>query len=153
MTHLSTNERIVSLYGNLITQYQKRILALECGIFFLAAIGILFLKVEVDFTKFFKPGTEIRDSMDFMNREMTGVMDIDIRIEGDMKSPKVLNKVQKIQTFIDSRPSVHSTFSIVDVIKQMHRTIMDDDPQFESIPESREKVNNLFTLYLSLIHI
>ena len=103
--------------------------------------------MEVDFTKFFKPGTEIRDSMDFMNREMTGMMDIDIRIEGDMKSPEVLNKVQKIQTFIDSRPSVHSTFSIVDVIKQMHRTIMDDDPQFESIPESREKVNNLFTLY------
>ena len=147
VTHLSPIERIVSLYGNLITQYQKRILALGSGIFFLAAIGILFLKVEVDFTKFFKPGTEIRDSMDFMNREMTGVMDIDIRIEGDMKSPKVLNKVQKIQTFIDSRPSVHSTFSIVDVIKQMHRTIMDDDPQFESIPESREKVNNLFTLY------
>ena len=147
VTHLSPIERIVSLYGNLITQYQKRILALGSGIFFLAAIGILFLKVEVDFTKFFKPGTEIRDSMDFMNREMTGVMDIDIRIEGDMKSPKVLNKVQKIQTFIDSRPSVHSTFSIVDVIKQMHRTIMDDDPQFETIPESREKVNNLFTLY------
>ena len=147
VTHPSPFERIVSLYGNLITQYQKRILALGSGIFFLAAIGILFLKVEVDFTKFFKPGTEIRDSMDFMNREMTGVMDIDIRIEGDMKSPEVLNKVQKIQTFIDSRPSVHSTFSIVDVIKQMHRTIMDDDPQFETIPESREKVNNLFTLY------
>ena len=147
VTHPSPFERIVSLYGNLITQYQKRILVLGSGIFFLAATGILFLKVEVDFTKFFKPGTEIRDSMDFMNREMTGVMDIDIRIEGDMKSPEVLNKVQKIQTFIDSRPSVHSTFSIVDVIKQMHRTIMDDDPQFETIPESREKVNNLFTLY------
>jgi len=147
VTHLSPIERIVSVYGRLVIRYRKIILVLGSGIVFVAAIGILLVEVEVDFTKFFKPGTEIRDSIDFMNREMAGVMDINIRIEGDLKSPDILNKVQTIQTFVDSHPSVHSTFSIVDVIKQMHRTVMDDDPEFETIPETRGKVNNLFTLY------
>ena len=29
----------------------------------------------------------------------------------------------------------------------MHRTVMDDDPNYEIIPENRAKVNNLFTMY------
>ncbi len=147
ITHLSFIERIVSVYGRNIIRYQKVILALGVGIIFIAAFGILFVEVEVDFTKFYKPGSEIRDSVDFMNQEMTGVMDIDIRVEGNLKSPDTLSKMQAIQEFVDSHPNVCSTFSIVDIIKQMHRTVMDDDPEFETIPESREKVNNLFTLY------
>ena len=147
VTHLSVIEKIISAYGRNIIRYRKVILSLGSGIVLIAAFGILLVEVEVDFIKFFKPGSEIRDSIDFMNREMTGVMDIDIRIEGDLKSPDVLNKVQAIQKFVDAHPNVYSTFSIVDVIKQMHRTVMDDDPEFETIPESRGKVNNLFTLY------
>ena len=147
ITHLSFIEKIVNVYGRNIIRYQKVILALGVGIVLIAAFGILFVEVEVDFTKFYKPGSEIRDSIDFMNQEMTGVMDIDIRVEGNLKSPDTLSKMQAIQEFVDSHPNVYSTFSIVDIIKQMHRTVMDDDPEFETIPESREKVNNLFTLY------
>ena len=29
----------------------------------------------------------------------------------------------------------------------MHRTVMDDDPDFEIVPDDRKKVNNLFTMY------
>ena len=29
----------------------------------------------------------------------------------------------------------------------MHKTVMDDDPRYEIIPDTRDKVNNLFTLY------
>jgi len=147
VTHLSVIEKIISVYGRNIIRYRKVILSFGSGIVIIAAFGILLVEVEVDFTKFFKPGSEIRNSLDFMNQEMTGVMDIDIRIEGDLKSPDVLRKVQAIQEFVDAHPNVYSTFSIVDVIKQMHRTVMDDDPEFETIPESRGKVNNLFTLY------
>ena len=42
---------------------------------------------------------------------------------------------------------VTSTISIVDIIKQLHKTVMDDNPKFETIPDSREKINNLFWLY------
>ena len=40
---------------------------------------------------------------------------------------------------------VTSTISIVDIVKQLHKTIMDDNPKFETIPESREKINNLLS--------
>ncbi|HDY75080.1 MAG TPA: hypothetical protein ENH49_01000 [Candidatus Marinimicrobia bacterium] len=147
VTHQSFIEKILSIYGRNIIRYRKAILGIGSGIVLIAAFGILLVKVEVDFTKFFKPGSEIRNSIDFMNKEMTGVMDIDIRFEGDLKSPDVLKKIQTLQEFVDSHPNVYSTFSIVDVVKQMHRAVMDDDPEYETIPDSRDKVNNLFTLY------
>jgi len=42
---------------------------------------------------------------------------------------------------------VRISYSIANVVEQMHRTIMDDDPVYETIPDTRGKVNNLFTMY------
>ena len=33
------------------------------------------------------------------------------------------------------------------MVKQMHKTIMDDDPQYDNIPDQKEKINNLFFMY------
>jgi predicted RND superfamily exporter protein len=49
--------------------------------------------------------------------------------------------------FVEKNNKIAVTYSIADVVKQMHRTVMDDSLKYESIPTSREKVNNLFTMY------
>jgi len=85
--------------------------------------------------------------MDFMDEKMTGTVDIRVRIEGDMKDPQTLEDMGKIQEFMEADAKVATSFSIADVVKQMHLTVMDDDPEFETVPDSREKVNNLFTMY------
>ena len=33
------------------------------------------------------------------------------------------------------------------MVKQMHRVVMDNNPEFEMIPDERDKINNLFTMY------
>jgi hypothetical protein len=78
---------------------------------------------------------------------MVGTMDLQFRIEGDMKEPDNLTFMEELQGFLEDHPRVTTTFSIADIIKQMHRTVMDDDPAYETIPETREKINNLFTMY------
>ena len=56
--------------------------------------GLFKVKVDVNVSNFFKPGSEIRDSMDFMDKEMSGTMDLRVLVEGDVKDPKVLkNKI------------------------------------------------------------
>jgi predicted RND superfamily exporter protein len=74
-------------------------------------------------------------------------MDIEFRIEGDIKSPETLKEMELIQSFIQKNPDVATSISIVDIIKLMHKTVMDDDPVYDVIPDTRDKVNNLFTLY------
>jgi hypothetical protein len=78
---------------------------------------------------------------------MVGTMDLQFRVEGDMKEPVNLEFMENLQTFLESHPQVTTAFSIADIVKQMHRTVMDDDPAYEIIPDTRGKVNNLFTMY------
>ena len=85
--------------------------------------------------------------MDFMDREMSGTMDLRVLVEGDVKDPKVLKNIDSLQIFIEKNEKVSVSFSVSDVVKQMHRTVMDDSVQYEIIPDRRGMVNNLFTAY------
>ena len=143
-----------SLFEKLVTSMSRFIVDSPIQVFsggaLLVIIGLFGLnkiKVDVNVANFFKPGTEIRDSMDFMDREMSGTMDLRVRIEADIKDPYILNRIDSLQLFIKDNEKVTVAYSIADVVKQMHRTVMYDSMHYESIPLNREKVNNLFTMY------
>tara|TARA_B100001758_G_scaffold225116_1_gene216938 strand:- start:2585 stop:3511 length:927 start_codon:yes stop_codon:yes gene_type:complete len=74
-------------------------------------------------------------------------MDLRVRLDADMKDPIVLQKMDSLQSYIEENDQVKVTYSIANVVKQMHRTVMDDSLKYETIPVEREKVNNLFTMY------
>ena len=140
-------ENLIHRFGRSILEYPKRILATGVVIVVVSSIGIWFINVEVNIINLFKPGNEIRESTLFLDREMAGSMNLIVKVEGDLKDPEVLNKMVDIQNYISKFPTVNTTFSIADVIKEMHKSIMDNDPKFETIPETRGKINNLFTMY------
>ena len=110
-------------------------------------MGLYKITIDVNVASFFKPGTEIRDSMDFLDEEMSGTMDLRVRLNADMKDPMVLQKMDSLQSYIETNDQIKVTYSIANVVKQMHRTVMDDSLKYETIPVEREKVNNLFTMY------
>jgi predicted RND superfamily exporter protein len=145
--HKSVLEVVVRWIGGKVIYHTKAVLILGLAIVLVSAIGIFMVKVEVNITSFFKPGNIIRDSADFLDEEFTGSMNMVVSAKGDIKDPDTLNKVLLIQNYLEGNPSVTTTFSIADVIKQMHRVVMDDMPEYEVVPETRGKVNNLFTLY------
>ncbi|MCF7823531.1 MAG: MMPL family transporter [Candidatus Marinimicrobia bacterium] len=140
-------ESFVVAFGDQVIKRPKMILGAAIVVVLIGAYGIFQLNIEVNMKHFFKPENPIRQSLEFMDDEMTGTMDLQLLINADLKSPEVLNKIESIQTFMESHPSVTLSISIADVIKLMHRMINDNDPAFETIPDTREKVNNLFTLY------
>jgi len=140
-------EKLVDKLGLAVLNHPKRVLATGLTIVTVGLYGVTKVTVDVNMRNFFKPGTEIRDSMDFMDDEMNGTVDIRVRIEGDLKDPSTLADMSKLQSFMVQDEQVSTSFSIADIVKQMHRTVMNDDPEYEIIPESRGKVNNLFTMY------
>tara|TARA_Y100000590_G_scaffold470081_1_gene661835 strand:+ start:1831 stop:4134 length:2304 start_codon:yes stop_codon:yes gene_type:complete len=143
----SAFEKIIDRLGRVVLTHPKYIFSLGLIMVMVGVLGFFKVTVDVNLAHFFKPGTEIRDSMDFMDHEMTGTMDVRARVEGDMKNPNALNDIVALQEFMEKNEKISLSYSIADVVKQMHRTVMDDNPIFETIPESREKVNNLFTMY------
>ena len=143
----SVFEVLIGRLGEVVLKYPKYVFSTGLFLVFFGLAGLYKITVDVNVASFFKPGTEIRDSMDFMDQEMTGTMDLRIRVEGDIKDPDILRKMDSLQVFVEKNNKIAVTYSIADVVKQMHRTVMDESLKYESIPTSREKVNNLFTMY------
>ena len=140
-------ENLASFFSTIVTRFPAQTFSIGVLMVVLGGIGIQSINVDVNVANFFKPGTEIRDSMDFMDREMSGTMDLRVRIEADVRDPRILNGIDSLQSFVQENENISVTYSIADVVKQMHRTVMDDSLKYESIPSTREKVNNLFTMY------
>ena len=140
-------EKIINKLGKVVLTHPKYIFSIGVLFVLIGLTGLSKVIVDVNMTNFFSPGTEIRDTMDFMDNKMTGTVDIRVRVEGDMKDPETLSSMRKLQKSMEKDEKVLTSFSIANVVEQMHRTVMDDDPSFEVIPEEREKVNNLFTMY------
>ena len=140
-------ERIIDKIGRNVMKRPKVVLATGLLIVGFTAFGITMLTIEVNTMTFFKKGSDIRNSNEFLDKEMTGTMDLELRIEGDIKSPEALMEMEMIQEYLAQNPDVAMSISIADIIKLMHKTVMDGDTTFNVIPDTREKVNNLFTLY------
>ena len=140
-------EKIINKLGKVVVTHPKYIFSIGAFFVLIGLTGLSKVIVDVNMTNFFKPGTEIRDTMDFMDNKMTGTVDIRVRVEGDMIDPKSLSSMRKLQKSMESDEKVLTSFSIANVVEQMHRTVMDDDPDFEVVPDDRKKVNNLFTMY------
>ena len=140
-------ENVIDRFGKGVLENPKRVLSSGLILVFIGLIGINWLSVEVNMQSFFKKGTTVRETMEFLDREMIGSLDMQFRFEGDMKEPETLAKIERLQNKMEENQEVTTSMSIADAIKQMHRTVMDDDPDYETIPDTRGKVNNLFTLY------
>ena len=169
ISQASIFEKFVKQIANLVVRYPRYVFSSGSILVLVGLMGLYKVTIDVNVASFFKPGTEIRDSMDFMDKEMSGTMDLRVRIEGDIKDPTILQKMDSLQNYIETNGQVTVTYSIANVVKQMHRTVMDDSLKYETIPRESEKVNNLFTMYsmsgdpedfsslidyeLSLIHI
>ena len=147
ITELSIFEKVINKLGKIVLTHPKYVFSAGAIIVLIGLFGISKVVVDVNMSKFFKPGTEIRDTMDFMDEKMAGTVDIRVRVMGDMKNPQTLSSMRTLQKKMEENEKVTTSFSIANVVEQMHRTVMDDNPKYETIPDNREKVNNLFTVY------
>ena len=152
ITKPSLIELAINKFSKFVKKHPKRILSLGGSFVAIAVIGLFFIKVEVNMVEMFRKGTVIRDSATFLDENMTGNLNVLIRAssksgEDGLNSPENLKDIEKLQIYLDNIDGVTSTISITEVVKEMHKTIMDGNPEYKTIPESRAKINNLFFLY------
>ena len=140
-------EKIASLIGSVISKAPKKVLIGGFATVFISIFGFKYIEIEVNTAKFFKPGNPIRESNNFVDNELTGSMNFLINTIGDHKDPNVLKDIEILQEYLESFEKVNTSVSIVNAVKQMHKTIMDDSPEYDSVPDKRGKINNLFFMY------
>lgn len=140
-------ENIIHRMGKSVLRRPRTVLASGLALIVFSLIGTTMLVVEVNFLSFFKPSSPIRQSIEFIDDNFAGTLNLVIEVSGDMKDPQTLRQMETIQNHLESQPYMGSTISLANIVRKLHRTIMDDSVQYEIIPETRGQVANLLTLY------
>ena len=144
-------ERMMVYVGRLNERHPKILISL--GILLFAGSAVLCTRVNIE-SYILQELTEdnpIVQANDIMEKEMTGIFPYQIQVstgrEGLALEPDFLARVDELESFVASQPWIRKSFSIVDILKEMHQAMNGGDPTFYRLPETRELVAQYLLLY------
>ena len=108
------------------------------------------LKIQQDNLELFKENSSLRQDAYFINDTFDGANSFNLIVEANNKGafvePAILNKIDKIQEYMESKSIIDSSQSIVDVVKLLNKALHDQDKAFYTIPKTREAVTQYLLL-------
>jgi predicted RND superfamily exporter protein len=120
-------------------------------LFVIAVIGISKIEVNNNMVEWFKKQSEIRIADREINKALGGTSlgyVVAISKEDDfIKNPETMRYLEGLQRHIEKLPVVGKTFSVVDYVKRINRVLHDDDPKFDTVPETKEAVGQYLFLF------
>jgi uncharacterized protein len=84
---------------------------------------------------------------DMVNRHFGGSTEIAVMVAGDIQDPVVMKKIDALERDLRKTDGVGYTLSIAQVVRKMNQAVHGGDAAFDSIPDSREGIAQLFLLY------
>ena len=115
---------LLRLLSEKVNKYPKKILLSSTLLVVIASVGIGLIKVEVNIIKFFKEGTPIRESTDFIDDKMNGSMSLAVKAKGDFSKLENIRSLNKLQVYIDdSFNDVKRSMSYTNILKEINRNL------------------------------
>ncbi|MCZ6665134.1 MAG: MMPL family transporter [Gammaproteobacteria bacterium] len=118
-----------------------------------AAIGIAAiaaasrLEVSTDYLSNFPEDSPVRRNFARIQTEFSGAVPIQVFIRSDLpgafKDPAHLRTIEDLERWLEAQPEIGAATSLVDLIGVLHRAFDPDAPAGESIPPSRDGVEDL----------
>ena len=104
-----------------------------------------------DTVEYFEPGVPLRDALDFVEDNLTGIDGIGYALSagepGGIHDPAFLAKVDAFAQWWRAQPEVTHVLTFTDVIKRLNRSMHGDDPAWYRIPEDRDLAAQYVLLY------
>ncbi|MGQ0586491.1 MAG: efflux RND transporter permease subunit [Gammaproteobacteria bacterium] len=104
-----------------------------------------------DTVEYFEKGVPLRDALDFVEDNLTGVDSIAYELAsgepGGINDPAFLKKVEAFAQWWRAQPEVTHVMSSTDVIKRLNRNMHADDPAWDRIPDERDLAAQYVLLY------
>ncbi|MCL4537027.1 MAG: MMPL family transporter [Nitrospirae bacterium] len=120
-------------------------------LFVMAVIGISKIVVNNNMVEWFKKNSEVRVADREINSALGGTSlgyIVAISKEDDfIKNPGTMRYIEGLQRHIEKLPVVGKTFSVADYVKRINRVLHDDDPKFDTVPETKEAVGQYLFLF------
>ena len=141
-------EKIVKNLSKRVVENPKKVLASSLLIVLISLLGLWFVRVEVNVIKFFKKDSSIRQSTDFVDKELSGSMSFTIQCEGDFKELDniiLLDSLQRRLEKKDSISEIKKSFSYANAIKELYKNfnIYMDWEDSEMYPEDDKHLSEV----------
>lgn len=141
-------ERTLHLFGKIVTSKPKEIIAFATVSALVVSIGIFFVVVDTDPNKYYPKDHPVSYAARLTNEKLGGAQNVSVVFQGDIKDPRIMDKIDNMENEIKQMPEVGYTSSIARVIRQMSRALNDEEEEgYDRIPDSRNAVAQYFELY------
>ena len=108
--------------------------------------GIKYINIEMNPESFFPADSKVKKDSEFLNSNFGGSVDLNIMIEGDIKEPRTLKNMLKIESYLKKDTITGPVRSIADIIKKLNKVFQGSE-KYNKIPENKAQVSQLLLLY------
>ena len=139
--------RMLARLGHLVFMHRKLVFITFALITLIAFIGIPRVVIDSNPLNYYHPDSDVRVINNIIDEHFGGSTTMSIVLEGDIKSPEVMDQIEEIQEFLDGRRGVGYTLAITDFVKLMNQAMNGGNPEFYRLPDSRELISQYLLLY------
>jgi uncharacterized protein len=135
-------EKILKKISLMISGHPRKLLVFNALLVPVMLLGIPLIVVDSNLAGYYPEGHPVRISSKLINEKFGGSQVVSINVSGDIKTPEILHKIDKVESEILKNPDVGNTISIAKLIKLVTKgAYKKDEKGFNSIPETRNAVD------------
>jgi predicted RND superfamily exporter protein len=143
--------RIQKTLGRTAANHPRTVLSAAAVILAVSVYGITLTVVNDNPVRWFHKGHPIRVADRILNERFGGTYMAYLVLEGKeadvMKDPGHAGYIEGLQRGLDKMDVVGKTTSITDVVKKVSFELHDEDPAYDAIPDTRNKIAQYLFLY------
>lgn len=143
--------KIVDWCAQVCVRYPRQLVTGGGVILLVSLVGLMFLKVDFNFLKEFKPHVEWRKHTELVEQVMGGTLSVvyifDTKQSDGIKNPEFLQALDELQSFSEAQPFVQNSFSVADLQKDINRSFHGDDPVWYRLADDAQLISQYFFVY------
>ncbi|HKL66666.1 MAG TPA: outer membrane lipoprotein-sorting protein, partial [Bacteroidales bacterium] len=141
-------DRILRRLAHAVTARPRRVIVISALLTVLFAAGILLIRVDGNQENFFPAKHPVKQASMVINKNFGGSQSVSVMIEGDIKDPELLRKMDEWTTDLKTMEGVGDSYSIATVLKEMTSALYDEGEEgYDRIPDSRQAVAQILEIY------
>jgi len=115
------------------------------------ALGTSKIVLDDNFIEYFDFRYRLRGDTDFVEKNLTGMNALEYPVStgtsGGIADPAYLQTLERFEQWLQSQDKVTATVSIVEIFRDLNRSMNGGDPKHHVIPDTRELAAQLLLLY------
>jgi predicted RND superfamily exporter protein len=137
--------RWLAQLGSFATRRPRAVVAGACLLVLIGGLGVRQLRFSQDGIRWFPEDDPVRQASEFIDREFGGAATLEVVVdtgrENGLHDPELLRRVDRAMRFAEALDGgelfVGNSFSIVDIVKETHKALHENQHEYYRIPDDR----------------